>query len=219
LRICIPPDSLIAIISEHFYAGCVFTCEGLLRVLVNAAAIKPGIAMDATAEVSLDALVREHARLVFRVAFSVLRNHHDAEDAAQETFLRVLRQGQSMDVIADPKAWLARIAWRVSLDRIRRTPRDGEEDWSILLDQLRAPEASAEQLASDAQMLRLTERMVANLPSDLRAVLTLSTVEELNSREIAEILGIPEGTVRTRLQRARQTLKEKLTELMKGGRR
>jgi RNA polymerase sigma-70 factor (ECF subfamily) len=61
--------------------------------------------------------------------------------------------------------------------------------------------------------------MVATLPSDLRAVLTLSTVEELNSREIAEILGIPEGTVRTRLQRARQTLKEKLTELMKGGRR
>jgi RNA polymerase sigma-70 factor (ECF subfamily) len=68
-------------------------------------------------------------------------------------------------------------------------------------------------------MLRLTETMVATLPSDLRAVLTLSTVEELNSREIAEILGIPEGTVRTRLQRARQTLKEKLTELMKGGRR
>ena len=74
-------------------------------------------------------------------------------------------------------------------------------------------------MASDAQMLRLTETMVATLPSDLRAVLTLSTVEELNSREIAEILGIPEGTVRTRLQRARQTLKEKLTELMKGGRR
>jgi RNA polymerase sigma-70 factor (ECF subfamily) len=172
-------------------------------VLVNAAAIKPGIAMDATAEDSLDALVREHARLVFRIAFSVLRNHHDAEDAAQETFLRVLRQGQPLEAVADPKAWLARIAWRVALDRIRRTPRDGEEDWSVWLDQLRAPGASAEQLASDAQMLRLT----------------LSTVEELNSREIAEILGIPEGTVRTRLQRARQTLKEKLTELMKGGRR
>lgn len=190
-----------------------------MRVLVNAAAIKPGIAMDATAEDSLDALVREHARLVFRIAFSVLRNHHDAEDAAQETFLRVLRQGQPLEAVADPKAWLARIAWRVALDRIRRTPRDGEEDWSVWLDQLRAPGASAEQLASDAQMLRLTETMVATLPSDLRAVLTLSTVEELNSREIAEILGIPEGTVRTRLQRARQTLKEKLTELMKGGRR
>jgi RNA polymerase sigma-70 factor (ECF subfamily) len=67
-------------------------------------------------------------------------------------------------------------------------------------------------------MLRLAESMVATLPVELRDVLTLSTLKELNSREIAEILGIPEGTVRTRLQRARQQLKDKLTELLKGGR-
>lgn len=187
-------------------------------MLVTAVAIQPGTAASATAEASLDGLVREHARFVFRVAYSVLRNHHDAEDAAQETFLRVLRHRQEMDAVADPRAWLARVAWRIAVDRVRRAPERTEDDLAPLLEQLHSPQASALQLASDAQMLRLTESMVATLPVELRDVLTLSTLEELNSREIAEILDIPEGTVRTRLQRARQQLKEKLTELLKGGR-
>ncbi len=187
-------------------------------MLVNAVAINPKTATDKVAVASLDALVREHARFVFRLAYSVLRNHHDAEDAAQETFLRVLRHRQEMEEVADQRAWLARVTWRIAVDRVRRTPERDHDDLAPLLEQLRSPQASALQLAADAQMLRLTETMVAALPAELRDVLTLSTLEELNSREIAEILGIPEGTVRTRLQRARQRLKDKLNELMKGGR-
>src|SRR5271169_974216 len=61
--------------------------------------------------------VREHTRLVYRIAYSVLRNPADAEDATQEIFLRVLRYGKRLAAIHDQKAWLARIAWRVAVQR------------------------------------------------------------------------------------------------------
>jgi len=65
-------------------------------------------------EDALEMAVREHAQLVYRVAYSVLRNHHDAEDATQETFMRVVRYKRKLEGIQDSRTWLARIAWRCS---------------------------------------------------------------------------------------------------------
>ena len=74
----------------------------------------------ATAERSrdevLEALVRTHSRLVYRIAYAVLRRHHEAEDATQETFLRVVRYSSRLVEVEDPKTWLARIAWRVAVE-------------------------------------------------------------------------------------------------------
>src|SRR5215469_4693465 len=70
----------------------------------------------------LEALVREHSRLVYRICYSALRSHHDAEDATQETFLRVLRYSAKLATVDNPKTWLARIAWRVAVDRSKRRP-------------------------------------------------------------------------------------------------
>src|SRR5215813_5932625 len=75
---------------------------------------------------SIEALVREHGTLVFRVAFSVLRNRHDAEDAAQETFLRLMRQ--DLGRIEEPRLWLARVAWRVATDRAKKRPEQPLDD-------------------------------------------------------------------------------------------
>src|SRR5580658_684654 len=66
-------------------------------------------------------VVADHQRMAYRIAYSVLRNHSDAEDAAQETFLRVFRAGHDLSGIADIKAWVARIAWHAALDRKRRS--------------------------------------------------------------------------------------------------
>lgn len=71
-------------------------------------------------------------------------------------------------------------------------------------------------MAANQQMGALLERLIASLPTELREPLTLSTVEELSSPEIAEVLGIPEGSVRMRLMRARQILKEKLSAVLEG---
>ena len=66
-----------------------------------------------TVEQKIEAAVREHAQLVFKICYAVVRNHHDAEDATQETFMRVVRYSSKLAGIENPKTWLARVAWRV----------------------------------------------------------------------------------------------------------
>ncbi len=161
-----------------------------------------------------EAAVRDHARHVYRVAQAVLRNHHDAEDTVQETFLRLLRQQRGWAEIRNLRAWLARTAWRVALDRRRQTVAVSLEDAAGVVETLRAAGASAEEVAAHSQMLALVERLIASLPRELRDPLTLSTVEEMTSAEIGEVLGIPEGSVRQRVSRARAVLSEKLAELL-----
>ena len=84
---------------------------------------------------------------------------------------------------------------------------------------MRVAGASVEEIVGEQQMEALLERLIAALPNELREPLTLSTVEELASPDIAQVLGIPEGSVRTRLMRARQILKEKLSAVLEGKRR
>ena len=172
----------------------------------------------AEAAPTIEDLVVQHGLLVFRIAYSVLRNHHDAEDAAQECFLRVLKYGRQLKHVRNPKTWLARIAWTAALDRrparvllsLDDSPHSDQdqERWSASLPGQTTP--VDEQLAGQ-QMQQILERLIAALPNDLRRTLELSTVQELNSTEIAEILNIPENSVRTRLMRARKLLKEKLS--------
>lgn len=161
-----------------------------------------------------EAVVRAHARHVFQVAYSVLRNHHDAEDAAQETFLRFLKHRKRWGEIRERRAWLARTAWRVALDRRRRDPEVAVEEAADSVSKLRAEGKSAEEIAAQSEMRALLAHLIAALPRDLRDVLALSTVEEMTSSEIAEVLAIPGGSVRTRLMRARDLLREKLTALL-----
>jgi RNA polymerase sigma-70 factor (ECF subfamily) len=161
----------------------------------------------------LEVTVREHARLVYNVAYAVLRNHHDAEDATQETFIRFWRRRKHWPGIRDRRAWLARTVWRVALDRRTSTSEVALDDAEAVR-QLRAQGLSAEEMAAQAQMIGLLERLVDALPRELRDTLALSTVEEMTSAEISEVLGIPEGSVRTRLLRARELLREKLAAVL-----
>ena len=161
----------------------------------------------------LEALVRQHSRLVYRIGYAVLRSHHDAEDATQETFLRVLRYSRKFAGVEDHKTWLARIAWRVAVDRSRQRGRKRE----IALDDPEKPlaePASAESPADEAvqvvQVGTVLQRFIAALPEKLREPLVLSTIEEMSPREVAATLGINEAAVRSRVFRARQILREKL---------
>jgi len=163
-----------------------------------------------------EAVVRDHSRLVYRIAYSVLRNHHDAEDATQETFMRCLRWWKRLDPVRNRRAWLARTAWRVALDRRPRFQQVSLDDAATTIESLHATGAGADEIAANQQMEALVERLIAALPRELREPLALSTVDELTSPEIAAVLGIPEGSVRTRLMRARQVLKEKLSAVLEG---
>jgi RNA polymerase sigma-70 factor, ECF subfamily len=162
---------------------------------------------------ALEAMVREHSRLVYRIAYSVLRSHHDAEDATQETFMRVLRYSSKLAAVEDSKPWLARIAWRVAVDRSRRRGRAREipmDDPESSFEEVASAGDSADETMQGAEVSIAVEKMIAALPEKLREPLILSTIEEMSPREVAATLGINEAAVRSRVFRARQILKEKL---------
>ena len=161
-----------------------------------------------------EATVREHSRFVYKIAYSVLRNHHDAEDVAQETFLRFLRQRKHWAGIRDRRAWLATVAWRVAMDRKRMPAAVALDDAAEVVSKLRADGLPVDEIAASREMILLLERLVNSLPRDLREALILSTTEDLTSAEISQVLGIPEGSVRNRLLRAREILREKLAALL-----
>lgn len=158
-------------------------------------------------EEALAALVSQYAPTLYRVAFSVLRNPSDAEDAVQEAFLRVLRHRDSLGEVRDNRVWLIRIVWNIVLDRKRRAKtRPETDDVSELARVLPATGLSAEQIASAAQYHAHVLACIDQLPAKERQVLMLSAFEELSSVEIASILDITESSVRSRLFRARNLM-------------
>jgi RNA polymerase sigma-70 factor, ECF subfamily len=162
---------------------------------------------------AVENLVKEHARFVYRIAYAVLRGHHDAEDAVQETFLRVLRYGRRLPTVENPKTWLARIAWRVAIDRSRSRRRKREvtlETSDRAFQEIPAPDAAADKVLEGARIGAAVEKLIAGLPKKLREPLVLSTIEEMSPRAAGTVLGISEAAVRSRVFRARQILKEKL---------
>jgi RNA polymerase sigma-70 factor (ECF subfamily) len=187
-------------------------------VLKQAKAMAAEATSQATETVDrIETLVAQHALLVFRIAYSILRNHHDAEDAAQECFLKVVKAQKRLAQVRNAKTWLSRIAWTTALDRrggravFSGDPHPlGEEALAQIPDRALA----ADERVAGRQMQQLLARLVAGLPEELQQTLELSTVQELNSAEIAEIMDLPESSVRTRLLRARRLLKEKLSAVL-----
>jgi RNA polymerase sigma-70 factor (ECF subfamily) len=160
------------------------------------------------------ALIERQSRFVFRVTYAVLLNSHDAEDAVQETFLKLYRNGGWRSV-ENERAFLARVAWRIAVDRRPQSQKattlrfDSGSDSTLAAEAL-SSDPGPEQTLILANQHALIHSMIDALPEELRVPLVLSANDELNSREIGKVLGIPEGTVRTRLQRARQLLRQKL---------
>jgi RNA polymerase sigma-70 factor, ECF subfamily len=166
-------------------------------------------------DAAIEALIREYARLVYRIAYAVLRRHHDAEDATQETFIRVLRYRATLNGVEDKKSWLARIAWRVAADRNRQSNRVREidrEDPAMPFAEVASADVPADEAMHGIQVSAVLEKLIAALPAKLREPLILSTIEEMSPREVATTLGINEAAVRSRVFRARQILKEKLAQ-------
>jgi RNA polymerase sigma-70 factor (ECF subfamily) len=156
---------------------------------------------------ALAALVDQYAGALYRVAYSVLRNPADAEDAVQEAFLRVLRHRQTLGDVRDHRVWLIRIVWNIVLDRKRRAKtRPETDDVAELARVLPSTGLSAEEIAAAAQHHAHVLACIDRLPAKERQVLMLSAFEELTSVEISAVLGITESSVRSRLFRARNLM-------------
>jgi RNA polymerase sigma-70 factor (ECF subfamily) len=155
----------------------------------------------------LAGLVSQYAGTLYRVAYSVLRNSADAEDAVQEAFVRVLRHRETLAEVHDQRVWLIRIVWNVVLDRKRRMKtRPETDDVAELARVLPVGGLTADERVAAAQHHARVLACVEQLPAKERQVLMLSAFEELTSVEIAAVLGITESSVRSRLFRARNLM-------------
>jgi RNA polymerase sigma-70 factor (ECF subfamily) len=161
-----------------------------------------------------EAMVGRQARFMFQVASGLLRNRQDAEDAVQEAFLKLYR-GEAWLRMENEKGFLARTVWRVALDHL---PKAAERMVDVAEMQLMSGGESPEQSAVGGDEREVLKRLIDGLPEELRQPLVLSSVEEMTSREVAEAMGIPVGTVRTRVMRARTELRRRFLAMKEGQR-
>jgi RNA polymerase sigma-70 factor, ECF subfamily len=157
-------------------------------------------------------IVRRYQRAMYRLAYGFVRSPADADDVAQETFVRAYRALGRFRVGEPLYPWLARIASNTALSQLRSRRRRPETPLEPLLEagrQWGTDDDPADRAASEEQARHLREAM-AELKPEHQAVLVLRVVEDLSYDEIAKALAVPAGTVMSRLSRARAELKAKL---------
>ena len=168
---------------------------------------------------AFESLMRRHNSRLFRVARAILKDDAAAEDAVQEGYLEAFRHAGEFRGDAQVSTWLTRIVINQSLMRLRRLKRDrivvpfeGEGgDGSGATEEPRDERAESPATSTlRAEVRRLLERRIDELPAAFRTVFVMRDVEEMSVQETAELLGIPQATVRTRLFRARALLRQAL---------
>ena len=153
-------------------------------------------------------LVERYDRAVYHLAYRTLRDQEEARDVAQEAFFKAYRSLRTFKPGAKFSTWLFAIAYHACCDRLSRRRRYSNEELPERADPSAGPESEA--IASD-EALRL-RRAIAALPEKYRAVITLYHLQGRQYEEIAQVLGMPMGTVKTHLFRAKEQLRKILNE-------
>jgi RNA polymerase sigma-70 factor (ECF subfamily) len=170
-------------------------------------------------------LISANNQRLFRAAWSVLKDRHEAEEAVQAAYLKAIASIGQFEGRSSLSTWLTRIAINEALGRLRsaRRRRTALENQGIaMLDRYRAalmqgsdPAAPDADLARD-QLRRLLEQAIAGLPASFRSVFVLREIEGLSVEETAEALALPPATVKSRLHRARAKLRQALDPEIRG---
>ncbi len=166
-------------------------------------------------------LVEAHYRRVYNLAYRMVRSEQDAADLTQEVFVRIYRALPRLRVESARSAWIRRIATNLCLDFLRRrnaTPslasldaRPNDSTDTPLSWDIPDPSTEPDTLFTARERLATLHRAIDTLPPDYRTVIVLHHVEELRVEEIADALGVPPGTIKSRLSRARRELRRKLS--------
>ena len=165
------------------------------------------VILDDELEREFEARLIESSTLAFRVAFGVLRHHEDAEDVAQDALAKAHRSFHQLRDRERFRGWLVRLTWRMALDRQRANRRRASRETIVEADA--APASDVDVLARE-RANRLWQA-IDSLPEKLRLVVILAGIEGHNMREVAALLDVPEGTVKSRLFAARHELREQLS--------
>ena len=182
--------------------------EGLQGQVIGENALAPATETDTT----LAALVETYSTLLFRVAHSVLRNPTEAEDIVQDAFVRVMEHRRALPEVRDLRVWLVRITWNLALDRRRRIRPDQMDE--TFAHSLAGRNTPADVALHESRELTRVFHEIDRLPRTERQVLLLSAIDELDTRELAQVLNKSESAIRALIFRARTRLRQRLT---KGG--
>ena len=156
-------------------------------------------------------VAREHGRFLYTVAFRLTGNEDDAQDLVQEVLLRV-RRGLVTYQPGSMEGWLSRITTNAFLDEVRRRGRRPVVALPDDPDHVVPPSPSAEEALAAAALPEDVQAALAELPDEYRAAVVLCDVVGLPYSEIADQLGVPVGTVRSRIHRGRALLRSSLKE-------
>jgi RNA polymerase sigma-70 factor (ECF subfamily) len=163
--------------------------------------------MEPDLKLEFETRLAETSTLAFRVAFAVLRNSEDAEDVAQEAFAKAYRNFRQLRDRDSFRAWLVRITWRMAINRVRSNQRRIVRE-SVPMESTRIE--NPVQSVIERERADKLWRAIDALPEKLRMVIVLAGIEEQDIQQVAALLGLPEGTVKSRLFLARQRLRELL---------
>ncbi len=168
---------------------------------------------DATGDVALmpswEELVAEHADRVYRLAYRLSGNQHDAEDLTQETFIRVFRSLSSYKP-GTFEGWLHRITTNLFLDMVRRRSKIRMEALPEDYDRVPGDTPDPQQIYADANLDPVLQAALDELAPEFRAAVVLCDIEGLSYEEIATTLDVKMGTVRSRIHRGRQSIRDYL---------
>ncbi|UKN42224.1 RNA polymerase sigma factor SigE [Mycobacterium lepromatosis] len=159
---------------------------------------------------SWEELVRQHAARVYWLAYRLSGNQYDAEDLTQETFIRVFRSVQNYRP-GTFEGWLHRITTNLFLDMVRRRARIRMDALPDDYERVPADESNPEQIYHDSRLGPDLQAALDSLPPEFRAAVVLCDIEGLSYEEIGATLGVKLGTVRSRIHRGRQALRDYLT--------
>jgi RNA polymerase sigma-70 factor (ECF subfamily) len=171
------------------------------------------VSLDPALARELEERIADSATLAFRVALGVLRRREDAEDVAQDAFLRAHRAFASLRDRDRFRTWLVRTAFRLALDRRRGEKRRARREDAVALEAGGAV-ASVEDEVARRQLREKVGEAVDALPEKLRIVTVLAAIQEHDVAQVARLLELPEGTVKSRLHLARKALAERLRWLV-----
>jgi RNA polymerase sigma-70 factor, ECF subfamily len=176
----------------------------------DAAGHLPGIlvSLDVALEREFELAVRESGDLAVRIAFGVLRQREDAEDVAQEAFTRAYQHFAELRERQQFRAWIVRVTWRLAIDRWRGDRRRQTREQTAAAG---SHTVDVEDLASQSERAARLWTAIDALPEKLRIVVVLSALQGHDGRDVARLLDIPEGTVKSRLFLARKELARSLT--------
>jgi RNA polymerase sigma-70 factor (ECF subfamily) len=166
---------------------------------------------DVTLDDEFEQRLRDSSRLAFNIAYGVLRNRADAEEVAQDAFTRAFRRFGQLRDRDRFRAWLTRMTWRLAIDRWRADRRRLARELTTTMNAWRP---STEEVAAAHERSTIVWKAIDALPERLRIVVVLASIEGHDTREVAHLLDIPEGTVKSRLFTARRTMAEQLRWLV-----